>query len=758
MQGMEMTTAANYVEAGFVLVPIPAHQKGPRNKSWNLKENCIARSADVFQLAGKNIGLAHAYSGTCAIDIDDVRMATDWLHSKGVDLFGLLMDPATVQISSGRDNRAKLLYRLPEGVDPLPQKKVQVDGNGKPVVGDDEANHDMVDFRCGTANGRTVQDVLPPSIHPDTGKEYQWKGDWRHLPVLPDALMTIWQELAASIVSGDAATPPADWEPMDLNGLNLKPFTRRLIADGDVDGKYQGDRSKAMYGALKDLIRAGADDDVICRVLTDPDNGISEKPLENGRGSHADAMRWVANQIGKARAEVSGEQDMAKVVLLPVELDEDSLAMAFATLHKNDLRFCHTRNKWFRWDGKRWRMDETRLAFHWARELCRKYNRQSPTPSKTISKMRTAAEVEKGCKHDPQLAVVEDYWNRDPWLLATPDGTVDLKTGNARGARPGDHITLLTSVAPEAGQPDLWLRFLNQITRGEWDLQRFLCQISGYCLTGITVEHSLFFLYGPGGNGKSVFINVLMTIMGEYATSAPMTTFTASKYDQHPTDLADLAGARLVTASETEEGRAWAEARIKQMTGGDRIKARFMRQDYFEYQPQFKLVFLGNHKPVLQNVDDAARRRFNIVPLTFKPKQADTKLEDKLKPEHGRILSWMIAGCLDWQQNGLVRPKVVTDTTAEYFSDQDVFRQWLDECTAPAGDQYGETGADLYRSWRRYAEAAGEDAGNQKSFRDRMRAAEYEYRSHLPNNNGKSGFIRIKLPNPAPDDYKPYAD
>jgi putative DNA primase/helicase len=166
----------------------------------------------------------------------------------------------------------------------------------------------------------------------------------------------------------------------------------------------------------------------------------------------------------------------------------------------------------------------------------------------------------------------------------------------------------------------------------------------------------------------------LIRFLADYAQTAAMDTFTASKGDRHPTDLAMLRGARLVTASETEEGRAWAESRIKQMTGGDPVTARFMRQDFFTYQPQFKLMIVGNHKPVLQNVDDAARRRFNLVPFTRKPERPDRELEGKLKAEWPGILRWMIDGCLDWLQNGLVRPAAVQAATAAYFDEQDPVR------------------------------------------------------------------------------------
>jgi putative DNA primase/helicase len=199
-------------------------------------------------------------------------------------------------------------------------------------------------------------------------------------------------------------------------------------------------------------------------------------------------------------------------------------------------------------------------------------------------------------------------------------------------------------------------------------LIRFLQQWAGYCLTGDTREHALVFVCGPGGNGKSVLINVIMGILHEYAVTAAMETFTASKSDRHPTDLAMLRGRRLVTASESEEGRAWAESRIKQMTGGDPITARFMRQDFFTFCPQFKLIIIGNHKPVLHCVDDAARRRFNIVPFTRTPASPDPLLEEKLKTEWPGIFRWMIEGCLDWQAHRLIRPASVVDATEDYFS------------------------------------------------------------------------------------------
>jgi putative DNA primase/helicase len=233
--------------------------------------------------------------------------------------------------------------------------------------------------------------------------------------------------------------------------------------------------------------------------------------------------------------------------------------------------------------------------------------------------------------------------------------------------------------------------------------------------------------------------------MGDYATTAPMDTFTAAHGDRHSTDLAMLRGARLVTASETEDGRPWAEARIKQLTGGDKISARFMRQNFFQFKPQFKLMIVGNHKPVLHNVDDAARRRFNIVPFMLKPEQPDPDLESALMTEAGGILQWMIEGCREWQENGgLERPASVQAATEAYFSDQDLFGQWLEDCCdlRPGEPQFWDKSADLFDSWTDYAHKAGDSPGTKKSFGQSMHRRGLEPHRHQASRGFR--FVRLK--------------
>lgn len=428
-----------------------------------------------------------------------------------------------------------------------------------------------------------------------------------------------------------------------------------------------------------------------------------------------------ARAVRKARAAQSNEL-----------VTEDSAALEFARLYQDHLRFDHDAGKWREWSGAIWRQNKTPIAFHFARELARELAISEPDKIRYVtSKVSFAGGVERYARADPIFATTQEFWDRDHMLLGTPENVIDLRTGRRRASNAADGITKTTAVAPaENADCPLWLRFLDETTGRDAEMVRFLRQWFGYCLTGDTREHALVFVFGPGGNGKSVFLNVLTGILGDYAATATMDAFIAAHGDKHSTDLAMLRGARLVTASETEEGRQWAEARIKQLTGGDPITARFMRQDNFTYRPQFKLTIVGNHKPVLRTVDDAQRRRFNLVPFNHKPETPDKALEQKLRTEWPAILRWAIDGCLDWQTNGLARPSSVAKATADYFADQDLLGQWIDEeCDSEPGNRWkSATSAALFASWLGYSTRAGEKAGSRKSFAEELERRGFENR------------------------------
>jgi putative DNA primase/helicase len=422
---------------------------------------------------------------------------------------------------------------------------------------------------------------------------------------------------------------------------------------------------------------------------------------------------------------------------------EEAIAREWVYIHHDRWRFDHGVKRWYCWNGSRWLRDEQMLAFHTIGEHLRAA--AYACGKKALpAKSGTARGVETFAMANPMAAVGHDVWDADDFLLGTPGGTVDLRTGALRAPDPADLITRSASVTPAAGKPARWLQFVEEATNNDPELGTFLQRALGYCLTGSTREHALFFVYGAGKNGKSVFLNTATRILGDYATTAAMDTFTASRGDKHPTDLARLDGARLVAASETEEGRAWAESRIKQLTGGDRIAARFMRQDFFEFTPRFKLFIVGNFQPVLHNVDAAMRRRFNIIPFVHTPPQPDQTLEEKLEAEHPQILQWMIEGARDWLTNGLNRPAAVMRATEHYFDEQDLIGQWIAEQCVTAGR--GGIPTALFKSWSAFALSNGEQPGTMKAL-----AGAVEKRGFLPSRDSQGRFwagLDLRTPPP----------
>jgi len=407
---------------------------------------------------------------------------------------------------------------------------------------------------------------------------------------------------------------------------------------------------------------------------------------------------------------------------------EDGLATAFTRRYRDDWRHVTLWGKWLVWNGVRWNHDQTDYVRHLIRQVCRAASHKADTPRlKTkLASASTAAAVERFARADPDHATTAEVWDADPWLINTPAGVVDLRSGNTRPHRREDRMTKVTTATPHGTCP-LWLGFLADVTGGDAELMSYLQRVIGYCLTGITSEHALFFLYGTGANGKSVFVNVITTILGDYAANAPMDTFMETRSDRHPTDLAGLRGARFVSSIETEQGRRWNESKVKAITGGDKISARFMRQDFFEYTPQFKLVIAGNHKPSIRNVDEAMKRRLHLIPftVTIPSEKRDGKLTGKLLKERDGILAWAVEGCRLWQHQGLKVPASVVSATEEYFENEDALGQWIEE-RCNLHPEARTLSADLYGDWREWSEKTGEFVGSIKRFAELLIARGFE--------------------------------
>jgi putative DNA primase/helicase len=407
---------------------------------------------------------------------------------------------------------------------------------------------------------------------------------------------------------------------------------------------------------------------------------------------------------------------------LPPGFTEDALALEFTSRLADDWRYVAAWGRWLCWTGTHWQHETTLKAFDLARLVCRTASASclNPKVAAKIASAATVAAVERLARYDRRHAAKSDQWDQDLWALNTPGGVVDLRTGVLRPHDRAHHMSKIATATP-LGDCPTWRQFLATVTGNDPELQAYLARMVGYALTGVTGDHALFFLYGTGANGKSVFVNTVAAVLGDYATNAAMDTFMAAQGERHPTDMASLRGARLVTSIETEQGRRWAESRLKSLTGGDKISARFMRQDFFEFTPQFKLVVAGNHKPTIRTIDEAMRRRLHLVPftVTIPPKQRDKTLPARLLTERDGILAWAVQGCLEWQRTGLEPPDAVMAATKEYFEAEDALGRWLEECCV-LGPNHTETSADLFARWKLWADANGEFAGSQRRFTDLM--------------------------------------
>lgn len=396
--------------------------------------------------------------------------------------------------------------------------------------------------------------------------------------------------------------------------------------------------------------------------------------------------------------------------------DED-LAQLFAARMRSHWRYVPDWQRVMLFDDVVWVRDELNRYDYEARVFIEEI--AEPLKGKARDRMlgaRTYKAIARMTYCDPQLTLAVDDWDAAPMSINLDGELLDLGTGDSRTLMATDYVTKTTRVKP-GSECSLWLEFLELVTGGDTDLMEYLQRMAGYCLTGSTKEQVLFFLWGPGGNGKSTFVNTIAAILGNYAVNAPMDMLAVGNNERHPTELARLQGARLVTASETDLGRRWDEPKLKQLTGGDVISARFMNQNFFDYRPAFKLMISGNYKPELRGIDDAIKRRVRIVPFVVKIPEAQRVLdfEERLKPEWSGILSWMIRGARYWREQGLQTPAAVLEATAEYFEQEDTVGTWLEESTTIDKDRF-ESSTSLFQSWAEWTKRTGEWTGKAKGL------------------------------------------
>jgi len=394
--------------------------------------------------------------------------------------------------------------------------------------------------------------------------------------------------------------------------------------------------------------------------------------------------------------------------------------------HGKDLRYVYAWGRWIVWDETRWRVDDGGEVVRRAKETARATYHKAGSGGlvdKKLAEHAMRSESRRAvdamiylAQSEPGVAVRPEDLDAEPFLLNAANGTVDLRTGELKEHRRGDLMTKIAPVDydPQATAPT-FDAFLERILSTK-ALRKFVQRVLGYAAVGENSEEVLVILHGTGANGKSTLVNAAMQALGGYAMQAAPDLLLA-KRDSHPTELADLFGARFVASVETDEGRRLAEGLVKQLTGRDPIKARRMREDFWQFEPTHTVFLATNHRPEVRGTDHAIWRRIKLVPFDIAIPEAeqDKRLAAKLRDELPGILAWIVRGHLEYQREGLGEPEEVKAATAGYRSDMDLLAAFIEE-RCVVRDGVWVKFVDLYRDYEAWCQAGNEQAKTKRQF------------------------------------------
>ncbi|NPV90533.1 MAG: DNA primase [Firmicutes bacterium] len=617
-----------------------------------------------------NIGIATGQiSGIVVLDVDP-RHGGDVSFKRLIEANGSL--PETPMVLTGGNGEHHYLQ--------YPEAKVKNKVNLAPGL----------DFK---ADGGYV--VAPPSLHA-SGESYHW----------------------------EASSHPDDMTPAQMPGWLLKlvsePGRARNTTEIKNDGRIvTGSRNCTLTSLGGSMRRRGMSEPAILSALLAENEAQCSPPLEEGE------VKAIVKSLMGYPAEKRTSFNLTDI----------GNAERLVALFGGEIRFCHAWLKWLIWSDHRWCIDDTGkinlLAVRTVRTIhaeaamteddtIRKNTANWARQSESKERLKALVEVAKSL---PGIPITPDQMDTARMLLNCTNGTLDLITGKLMQHNPGDLITKMVPVEydPNAECPS-WEAFLDKIMGGDYELIRFLQKAVGYSLTGDTSEQVIFILHGTGANGKSTFINTISSLLADYALKTPSETLLAKRHEGVPNDIARLKGARFVSAAESEEDKRLAEAQIKQMTGGDKLTARFMRAEWFEFEPEFKVFIATNHKPEVRGTDLGIWRRIRLVPfnVTIPDHEQDKNLTEKLKTELPGILAWAVEGCLAWQREGLGIPEEVRHATEDYRAEMDVLAGFLEERCVSTISKAKVAVGNLYNEYQDWCQGTGTDSLSLREFNSRL--------------------------------------
>jgi len=557
------------------------------------------------------------------------------------------------------------------------------------------AGYPGVDLR---ANGGYI--VVPPSLH-ESGKRYE-------------------------IIDNSEIAPATDWL-IDLATTKRKRFQQNssksdLIPDGE-----RNSRITSLAGSMR---RRGMAQEAIEKALLDVNWRQCSPPLLD------DEVLRIAQSVSRYEPEPSTGQTNPQTPVSGFNLTDLGNAERLVSRYGAVLRYCYERKRWLVWNGKVWEWDAGNKVAALAKLAVRNiYHEAGDEPDE--KKRKDIASHASKSESDPRLTGMINLAQSESgipikitdldanhWLFNCLNGTIDLRSGKLLPHRKEDLITVLVPITFDPGaRCDLWMRFLDRVTGGNIELVSYLQRVVGYSLTGDTRSQTMFFLYGLGSNGKSTFITTIRKLTGGYGTKANTSLFMAKDRNSGgpSEDLANLQGKRFVMASEIEDGRRLAVVLIKEMTGGEAIRADRKYEHEIEFQPVHKIWLVGNHKPIITDTTLSIWRRVKLIPftVTIPNKEMDPDLPAKLESELLGILAWAVKGCLEWQKYGLAEPKAVTNATSDYRHEQDVLGDFIEDCCLllPTAAVSKHELKIAYETW---CNNAGSQPASQKTFRARL--------------------------------------